>query len=201
MNGFLYDVAIGLVEKHMLASLRQQLLAPLRGTVVDLGAGTGANFRYFSSKARVVAFEPDRAMAGRARSKIASSEASIDLRIADDRGLETFPAESVDAVVMTLVLCTVVDPRSALLQARRILRPAGMLVLMEHVRSAGAVGRFQDLAAPLWRRIADGCHLDRDTAATVASVGFDTAPLKTKRLPKIFAIQEIISGRLHLLSQ
>ena len=201
MNGFLYDVAIGLVEKHMLASLRQQLLAPLRGTVVDLGAGTGANFRYFSSKARVVAFEPDRAMAGRARSKIASSEASIDLRIADDRGLETFPAESVDAVVMTLVLCTVVDPRSALLQARRILRPAGMLVLMEHVRSAGAVGRFQDLAAPLWRRIADGCHLDRDTAATVASVGFDTAPLKTKRLPKIFPIQEIISGRLHLLSQ
>ena len=198
MNGYFYDVAIGLAEKRILAPLRQGLLGPLRGTIVDVGAGTGANFRYFSSGTHVVALEPDPAMAGRACLKIADSKACIDLRIAGDRALETFPPESVDAVVMTLVLCTLADPRAALQQARRILRPGGTLALMEHVRSPGGVGKFQDLAAPLWQRIADGCHLNRDTALTVASVGFDPGALEKKKLPRIFPIQEIVYGALSI---
>jgi SAM-dependent methyltransferase len=201
MNGYFYDVATGLVERRVIAPLRQGLIFPLRREIVDVGAGTGANFRYFHPGTHVVAFEPDPSMARRARSKIAHSGARIELRIADDSGLETRPSERVDAVVMTLVLCTVDDPISTLRRAKRVLKPAGTLILIEHVRSPGTVGRFQDFIAPAWRRIASGCHLDRETVDAVGSVGFDVAGVATKRLPKFFPIQEIIYGRLPLTAK
>jgi len=82
------------------------------------------------------------------------------------------PDASLDAVVFTLVLCTVSDPDRALAEARRVLRPGGRLIVLEHVRSSGSLARRQDRLAPPWSRLIPGCHLDRDTATAVERAGF-----------------------------
>src|SRR5579875_1690430 len=148
----------------MLAKLRKELLAPLRGTIVDVGAGTGANFIHFSEGANVIALEPDRSMASRIRLKLRRARAKIDVRIAE---------RSIDAVVTTLVLCTVADPAVTLRRIKRVLKPTGKLVVLEHVRSQGTMGKVQDVIAPAWRAIGDGCNLNRNTKTTIAEAGFD----------------------------
>lgn len=82
------------------------------------------------------------------------------------------PDASFDAVVFTQVLCTVTDPDRALAEARRVLRPSGRLIILEHVRGRGSLARWQDRLTPLWPRLIPGCHLGRDTAAAVERAGF-----------------------------
>ena len=161
---------------------------------MEIGAGTGANFPCYSGDVHVLALEPDPSMARRARAKIEAASVQIELRIADDRLLDTLPPNSVDAVVFTLVLCTVTDPLATLGRARRVLKANGMLVLLEHVRSGGTVGRFQDCIAPLWRCVAGGCHLNRDTSAAIAAAGFDVGAIRSKTLTRLSPIQELIYG-------
>ena len=200
MNGMLYDLFNAGAERRVIGPLRYDLLANLQGEVVELGAGTGANFRYYSPAAHVLALEPDRSMMRRAETKIAQASAQIDLRVGDDLFLDTLPSNSADAVVLTLVLCTVEDPALTLRRVKRLLKPEGTIVVLEHVRSSGNVGRFQDFVAPLWRRIAGGCHLNRDTADTIAAAGFDAGALQTKSLSRLSLIQKLIYGRVRLTS-
>lgn len=198
MNGSFYDFMIGSAERRIVAPLRRKLLTNLYGDIVEVGAGTGANFPFYPTGARVLALEPDASMARRARARIASSAAQIDLQIADDRHLDTLVAKSLDAVVVTLVLCSVEDPAASLRRARRVLKPAGTLVLLEHVRSSGNVGGVQDVLTPIWEQLLGGCHLNRDTDAIAASVGFDTRAVWTKTLPRFSPIQKLIYGSLYL---
>ncbi len=94
-----------------------------------------------------------------------------------------FAGESFDAAVLTFVLCSVSDPAQALAEVRRVLRPGAPLVLLEHVRGDGRLARWQDRLTPLHRRLAGGCHLNRDTRAAVAACGFDVAAVERTRLP------------------
>jgi ubiquinone/menaquinone biosynthesis C-methylase UbiE len=84
-----------------------------------------------------------------------------------------FPDASFDTVVSTLVLCTVPDQEAALDEVRRVLRPDGRLLFIEHVRAAGAAARWQDRLEPLWRRLLGGCHPDRETVAAIEEAGFE----------------------------
>jgi ubiquinone/menaquinone biosynthesis C-methylase UbiE len=195
VNGTLYDLVNGFMERRVLEPLRTELFSDLHGEVLELGAGTGANFSHYKNAARVLVIEPDISMARRAAKKLRSSGAKAELRIADDHLLESLPAESVDAVVMTLVLCSVEDPLMTLNRAKRVLKSDGAFMLIEHVRSAGAFGRLQDVIAPLWRRLAAGCHINRDTKASLREVGFDTAALQTKTLGGISPVRQLIYGR------
>ena len=92
------------------------------------------------------------------------------------------------------MLCTIDDPSAAVARALRILKPGGVLVVLEHVRSPGALGRWQDRLTPLWRRVAGGCHLNRDTAALLMARGFRDRDFTRKRIVRFGLIQDIIYG-------
>jgi SAM-dependent methyltransferase len=197
MNASLYDFINGFSERRIVGPLRRELIARIHGEIVDVGAGTGANFPFYPADAHVLALEPDSSMARRAQARVPSATARIELRVADDRYLDTLAPESFDAVVLTLVLCSVQNPTATLRRVRHVLKRDGILILIEHVRSAGNVGRFQDIVTPIWR-LCGNCHLNRHTGATAAAAGFDTTPLRIKRLPKLSPIQEIIYGNLRV---
>lgn len=179
----LYDPIMWIAERAAFGRFRQELLGEVRGDVLEVGAGTGLNFPHYAPSVHVRALEPDPAMMRRARKRVRRSAAQITLELAGDERLAMLPPDSFDAIVFTLVLCTVEDPDAALLAARRLLRRDGRLIIIEHVRSPGRLGAVQDLLRPLWERCGAGCQLNRNTAAALRRAGFETATLRTQRIP------------------
>ncbi|TCK21005.1 class I SAM-dependent methyltransferase [Pseudonocardia endophytica] len=167
-----YDRMVGPMERTVIGPIRSELVGGLTGSVLDVGAGTGANLTHFRAASRVVAAEPDPAMRRRLTDRLDGARVPVEV---SDAGAEAlpFPDASFDAVVFTLVLCTIPDPGRALAEARRVLRPGGRLVALEHVRGHGGHARWQARLDPVWTRVMAGCHLDRDTAAEIRSAGFD----------------------------
>ena len=167
-----YDRLTRSAERNFLGAHRAWLAARATGRVLDLGAGTGANFPYVRADAEVIAAEPDPYMLerGRRRARTAGRTVTFLPDAAESLSLET---ASVDTVLATLVLCTVGDPARALAEIRRVLRPAGRLLFLEHVRLDHPVwGRVQDLVTPVWRAVCAGCHPNRDTVAAIRRSGF-----------------------------
>ncbi|MGA2928455.1 MAG: class I SAM-dependent methyltransferase [Solirubrobacteraceae bacterium] len=162
-------------ERRGAADHRIRLLRGLRGTVLELGAGSGLNFaRYPSEVTEVIAVEPEPTL--RAAAVSAARQASVTVRviagIADELPAQD---ESVDAAVASLVLCSVPDQDRALLELRRVIRPGGELRFYEHVIALGQPGRMLLQLADrsgLWPKLAGGCHPARDTAAAIERGGF-----------------------------
>ncbi|MET1156807.1 methyltransferase domain-containing protein [Arthrobacter sp.] len=165
-----YDAAMRHAEHEELSSRRAALLSGLRGIVYDVGAGTGANLPYLPPSCRVTAVEPDPNMRKRLLARVGPANA---VRVVD-ASAEALPANdaSVDAVVFTLVLCSVPDQAAALAEAKRVLKPDGKLLFLEHVRDAGAHAAFQDMLRPVWSFAAQGCQLNRNTVAAISAAGF-----------------------------
>jgi len=137
----LYDTLGGPVERGPLGRWRTALIRPLTGRILDLGAGTGANFPLYGSAARIVAVEPDPFMLRRARRRQAAIRGPrIDLCQAVGEALP-FRTASFDAVVATLVLCTVTDPERTLHEARRVLRRGGRPLFLAQPRPGRPHGR------------------------------------------------------------
>jgi SAM-dependent methyltransferase len=161
-------------EAHGAAEHRDKLLAGLSGAVVEVGAGNGLNFAHYpATVARVVAVEPEAYLRDKAIDAAAGVRVEIDVvsGVADRLPLED---ASVDAGVASLVLCSVPDQARALAELRRVIRPGGQLRFYEHVRSdRDRYGRLEDLADPVWSRMAGGCHINRDTATAIGEAGFE----------------------------
>lgn len=138
------------------------------GRVLEMGAGTGLSFPFFTRASEVVALDPDPHMLRRARRRAVQAPSPVELV----RGVaESLPFEdgSFDSVVVTFGLCTIPDPDAALREAHRVLKPTGQLLFLEHVRSHGPrVARLQDAVTPLWSRLTGGCHPNR---ASVNAIG------------------------------
>ena len=184
MIGRLYDLLAQRSERAGMADRRRTLLSQLEGDVLEVGAGTGLNLPHYERASRVVAVEPDPSMAAQLPKRVAAARVPVELVPASAESLP-FGDETFDAAVVTFVLCSVADPSGALAEIRRVLRPDGRLVLVEHVHGEGRVGRWQERLTPLHRRLAGNCHLDRDTRAAVAAAGFDVASLEDTRLPGV----------------
>ncbi len=142
--------------------------------------------RYLAPGSRLVAIEPNAHAHGALRRKAARY--GIDLEIREERAECTgLASASVDAVICTLVLCTVEDQAAALAEVRRILRPGGRFVFIEHVGSGpGPLRALQRLLNRPWRYVFDGCCLDRDTAATIEATGFADVRIERHRLGGVF---------------
>lgn len=158
----LYDPLLHKTEERKLSVFRKWLLTDLRGTVLDIGSGTGSNLPFLTSPgARAVFLDLSWPMIEKGLAKGMGGVGPV------VRGSATalpFGDGSFDMCLSTLVLCSVDDPVAGLLEIRRVLREGGSLLMMEHVLSESpAVSTLQKIATPLWKRLAGGCHLDRRT--------------------------------------
>ena len=167
-----YDLLMeGIPETLFLGPRRRKLIAPVRGLVLEVGAGTGISLRYYSPDATVVATDVDLASLTRLKDKARRVRARVLVAAADAARLP-FPDRTFDALVCNLALCTIPDPRKALEEVRRVLKPGAPAHLLEHVRAESPTrARLQDLLAPLWAKLAGGCRLNQDTERLIREAG------------------------------
>ena len=171
------------IDRAGAAEHRRRLVEEAGGEVLEIGAGTGKNLPLYRAAERVVALDPDPAM--RARAHDVALEARVPVEVMEGDGMALpYPDASFDAVVFSLVLCTVPDLERALTEARRVLRPRGKLRFYEHVRAAEPrLARWQDRLERPWGWIGRGCHPNRDPAAAVAGAGFVVVSLEEFDFP------------------
>ncbi|MDE3069982.1 MAG: methyltransferase domain-containing protein [Acidobacteriota bacterium] len=169
-----YERIVRTAERRGDGEHRDRLLSGLSGRVIELGAGTGANFAHYPAGVEeVLAVEPEEYMRERARE--AAARAPVPVSVVEGVGAALpAPDASFDAGVAALVLCTVPDQAAALAELHRVIRPGGQLRFYEHVVANSPLqARAQRLAdATFWPRVAGGCHLARDTLAGIEAAGF-----------------------------
>lgn len=186
----IFDRMSAAEERGFLGEMRRRLLADLRGDVIEIGAGTGANFAHYPGGVRVTALEPDPFMFRRAQARLAVlGRTDITLERTAAEHLPAGPA--FDFAVSTLVLCTVHDVPRSLAEIRRVLRPGGELRFIEHVRGAGLTGGVQDFIKPVWGYFGAGCNPNRRTEQALRTAGFDVS-VTTRR--KLVGFAPLIAG-------
>jgi SAM-dependent methyltransferase len=177
----MYRLGMPLFDRAFYHRYRRAAIGHATGRLLMLGLGPGTDLKFVPpSVTSVAAVEPVAAFRRAA------------FRLAHRRGMAVdivdgvaesipFPDNSFDSVHVGLVLCSVDDVAATLSEIRRVLAPGGRLVVLEHVRGEGAMGRFQDLIAKPWSRLAGGCEPNRRTVDAIAAAGFDTSRLRRIR--------------------
>jgi SAM-dependent methyltransferase len=164
---------------------RQKVVPLASGTVLEIGIGTGLNLSHYDASRvdRLIGLDPSEAswaLAGARAENLGFDVEFIGLPS------EQIPLDdaSVDTVVVTFSLCTIPDPIAALQGMARVLRKGGSLIFCEHGRAPDTnVQKWQDRINPIWRRLAGGCHLNRDIPALLSSGGFEVSALEAGYLP------------------
>jgi len=187
----LYDRLTNASEVACLQQWRAELLAGLGGDVLEVGAGTGLNLPFYPpGLTRLVLSEPDRHMRRQLKAK-RQPMGAVPWELSD-ASLDDlpFPADAFDAVVGTLVLCSVPRPAHALGEIHRVLKPGGRFVFLEHVAAEDRPGRlrWQHRVEPLWKRLAGGCHLTRRTADAVVAAGFAIPTITRESMRKAWPL-------------
>ncbi len=179
MFGQVYNSVMKPVDKIGFRDWRAWVTARTCGQVLEIGAGTGLNFAYYEACAHVAAFDPDPDMLEEVENAQRAAACICLLRASAEE--LPFPDAYFDSAVGTLVFCTIPHPRRALAEVRRVLKPGAPLRLVEHVRAPNPIlGGMMDVATPLWKHVAGGCHLNRNTAETVHAAGFEVLSVQKR---------------------
>lgn len=179
---YLIDLACGIGP---IRRQREKVVPLAAGRVLEVGIGTGLNAPHYdkSRVGKITGLDPALRMQPLARRRIARAGLNVELL---GLSAECIPADdaSFDCVLVTYTLCTIPDPAAALKEMRRVLAPGGRLIFCEHGRAPDeSVRRWQDRLTPYWRKVAGGCHLNRDIPALLAEAGFVCHDLQTLYLP------------------
>ena len=151
---------------------RPQLVQNIPGEVLEIGVGSGTNLPLYRRATHVWGIEPDAAAAAAAQKAAAAAAVPVEVRVASAEALP-FDDDSFDHVVSSLVFCSVTDPPQALAEIARVLRPGGVLHMLEHVRPGFApLGWLAAAVTPTWSRMAGNCHLDRRTVDLLRRQGW-----------------------------
>lgn len=176
-------LAAGDDDRSAIGRFKATTLPDLTGHVVEIGPGTGVNFRHYSPGIRLTAIEPNPVMRDRLAVTAAQLSAPLDLEVRDLRGESLDVAdETADAVVGTLLLCGVDDPQQVVAEVRRVLKPGGRFVFVEHVAApeGSTTARVQRLLRRPHHWMFNGCRVDQDTESLLRS--FDWADLEISNL-------------------
>jgi SAM-dependent methyltransferase len=185
-------------ETEAVRELRRENLTGLSGRVLEVGAGIGTNFPHYpESVEEVIAVEPEPRLATRARAAAAAAPVRV---VVESETVEGFSGGTpFDAVVCSLVLCSVRDPADVLQRLYSLLRPGGELRYLEHVASSGARGRYQRIAdATLWPRLFGNCHTHRDAERSIVDAGFEISSSRREFTLPAWApmpVSELLLGR------
>ena len=185
-----YDCAMSPLERLGLARLRAATLRelPTRGCLLEVGAGTGANFSFYPAEARGVASEPSRAMLDIALTKRCPPHIHLVQTAAEQL---PFADNAFDAAFATLVFCSVLSPAAAFRELRRVVRPGGTVALLEHVRPEGPLGYVFDALSKLTVALFED-HFNRRTALEAERAG-----LRVVRVERhLFGVVQIIVCRV-----
>lgn len=168
-------------EPESMGRLRRENLEGLSGRVLEVGAGIGTNFAFYpDTVSEVVAVEPERRLAVLATQ--AAAEAAMPVTVSTETVERFSDSEPFDAVVCSLVLCSVDEPDDVVRQLHSLLKPGGELRYLEHVASSGPRARLQKLAdATVWPRIAGNCHTHRHTEQTIVGAGFQVSGARREK--------------------
>ncbi|WP_066318778.1 class I SAM-dependent methyltransferase [Bacillus sp. FJAT-29814] len=172
-----YDFFMGPLERNKFKSIRKELLSQATGTVLEIGAGTGINFPLYGTVEKVTAIEPSPYMIKSSQSRREQAVVPIEMVQA---GAEVLPfgADTFDTVVATLVMCTIPNPEKAFQEMRRVCKPGGKILLFEHIKMENRfLATLQDWLTPAWKKICDGCCLNRTTLELLA----DTEIIELKK--------------------
>jgi ubiquinone/menaquinone biosynthesis C-methylase UbiE len=168
------------MRQRNLVAYRQRVIAAAEGRVVEIGVGSGLNLPLYTGRVEhVIGLDPSPRLLEMASE--AKDKAAVPVELLEDSA-EAIPLDdnSVDTVVTTWTLCTIPDAMRALGEMRRVLKPGGQLLFVEHGRSPDAsVRRWQDRLTPMWRRVGGGCHLNRAIDELIAGSGFRIERLDT----------------------
>ncbi|MFU8806005.1 MAG: class I SAM-dependent methyltransferase [Bradymonadaceae bacterium] len=189
LGAAIYDRFMSESEAACLRQWREELLQHADGLVLEIGAGTGANLPFYPPRVTgLIATEPSPHMTRRIDVSAYMGQGGVELVEASAEALP-LKDNSVDTVVSTLVLCTVRDTASALREIRRVLKPGGRLLFLEHVASKDLDRlRWQRRLEPLWALVMGGCHLTRDTARAIEDIGFEITSCSRESMRKALPI-------------
>ena len=168
----------------LLADRKRDLLGRLDGTVVEIGPGTGTNFRYYPGDVRWIGVEPNPYMHAYLRHAGIAAGFAVDVRQSHAESMDLADGFA-DVVVATAVLCSVRDQSVVLREIRRVLKPGGRFVFLEHVGAdrTTSLRKVQHLVRPFWHFVADGCDPARDTGQAIIDAGFEPIHVETFKLP------------------
>lgn len=178
INSWMFKVLSGYID-YLFGKSKRELFKGHPQTVVEIGSGAGANMRYLEKGTKLIAIEPNIHM--HANLKKSAEKYGIQLEIKALMGeFIDLPDNSCDFVVVTLVLCSVEHPVKCVNQIKRILKPSGVFVFIEHVKAKekSILAFIQNLVHKPWHWFFEGCHTNRDTRLLLESAGFNSLVLE-----------------------
>ncbi len=189
-----YDFFMSPLEQSKFKKVRIELLASAHGRVLELGSGTGINFPLYRGVDHVMAIEPSQHMIDRSQEKHKQAVVPIEIVKASAEQLP-FDDNTFDTVVATLVFCTIPNMKQAIEEMKRVCKPEGEILLFEHVKMENkALSTLQNMLTPAWKKICDGCCLNRETLNTFRAHGMSIEKIE-KFYKDLFIIAKLRNSK------